>query len=63
VVLFRADIAARDGADPGGEVPGCGKCSGVGTNLGDYLLRLRRSRELTHFRSVRVTHLKNRISV
>jgi hypothetical protein len=24
---------------------------------------LRRSRELTHFRSVRVTHLKNRISV
>jgi hypothetical protein len=25
--------------------------------------RLRRSRELTHFRSVRVTHLKNRISV
>ncbi len=31
--------------------------------LGGEFIRLRRSRRMTHFRSLKVTHLENRISV
>ena len=55
------DFAVAGDAQDRIEGPGCG-CITVRPN-NDVGGKLRRSRRMTHFRSLKVTHLENRISV